>query len=229
MTTASILTPCQRFFQHAFNLLIERAQTCIRHANQRAAEPTATPKQLRAPDRANTTMDWIIALARTLAGDRKYRLTSPSPARTQRAKPAHAAPRPTHKPFSLRDTLRRLGCLPPKPTSTEESRALARLHYMKKVFATQPTGIIAARLARRAGIKKTSDYWPIDLIAITQTPVQWADENPPEPDPRDEPHDEPHGEPGAQSIRSAPFEAPCNAPQPAPQDVPSKPSFYRRE
>jgi hypothetical protein len=63
---------------------------------------------------------------------------------------------------------------------------------MRKVFATQPTCVIAARLARRAGIKKTSDYWPLDLIAITQTPADWADQNPPGPDPRDEVPREPN-------------------------------------
>ena len=45
---------------------------------------------------------------------------------------------------------------------------------MRRVFATQPTGKIAARLARRVGIKRTSENWPADLVAIQETPVEWA-------------------------------------------------------
>jgi hypothetical protein len=195
MTTASTLAPCQRFLQQSFNLLIEAVQTRIRHATQRAAEPTATPAQLRAPARATATLEWILALARCLAGDSYYRIKSRLPSRTPRAKPPRPKPHPAQPKFSLRDALRRLGFLPPKPKHTEESRALARLRHMRKVFATQPTNVIAARLARRAGIKKTSDYWPLDLIAITQTPADWADQNPPGPDPRDDPRDEPAPEP----------------------------------
>jgi hypothetical protein len=191
MTTATTLAPCQRFLQQSFNLLIEAVQTRIRHATQRAAEPTATPAQLRAPARAHTTLEWILALARCLAGDSYYRLKSRFPSRTPRAKPPRPKPQPAQPKFSLRDALRRLGFLPPKPKHTEESRALARLRHMRRVFATQPTCVIAARLARRAGIKKTSDYWPLDLIAITQTPADWADQNPPGPDPRDEPAPQP--------------------------------------
>jgi hypothetical protein len=213
MIAATSPTPCSRLFQHAFNLLIERVQTCIRHATQRAAEPTATPQHLRAPARATATFEWILALARCLAGDSYYRLTSCLPRRTRRATSPSSKPGKTHgKSLSIRDTLRRLGFLPPKPKHTEESRALARLNYMRKVFATQPTGVIAARLAGRAGIRKDSDYWPLDLIVITQTPAQWADDNPPGPDPRDEdPCDEPtqparagHSGPTAQSEPAGP-------------------------
>jgi hypothetical protein len=121
-------------------------------------------------------MDWIIALARTLAGSSKYLI----PWRIPRFKPLHV----TRNSQEVRDALRKFGAI---PTPTEASRYQARLRYMKKVFATQPTGIIAARLAGRLGISKDSDYWPADLIAITQTPVQWAKDNPPGPDPRDEP------------------------------------------
>jgi hypothetical protein len=101
---------------------------------------------------------------------------------------------------------------------------------MRRVFATQPTCVIAARLARRAGIKKTSDYWPLDLIAITQTPADWADQNPPGPDPRDEPaHEPPESAPAP--AEPAPAEPAPPIPDPAStapaSPTPPKPFAFR--
>jgi hypothetical protein len=146
-------------------------------------------------------MDWIIALARTLAGSSKYLI----PWRIPRFKPLHV----TRNSQEVRDALRKFGAI---PTPTEASRYQARLRYMKKVFATQATGVIAARLAGRLGISKDSDYWPADLIAITQTPVQWARENPPGPDPRDTPRDEPVPQPTPAQAEPAPQA--CEPPEP---------------
>jgi hypothetical protein len=97
---------------------------------------------------------------------------------------------------------------------------------MKKVFATQATGIIAARLAGRLGISKDSDYWPADLIAITQTPVQWAKENPPGPDPRDEPAPQPtpaQAEPTPKPPEPPQPRAPASPPDPPPHPDPNPP------
>jgi hypothetical protein len=87
---------------------------------------------------------------------------------------------------------------------------------MRKVFATQPTNVIAARLTRRAGIKKTSDYWPLDLIAITQTPADWADQNPPGPDPRDEVPREPNPREAAPAQAEPSAQAPQDTISPTP-------------
>ena len=158
MTAPTITAPSPaRQFQRAINTMLELARELLARLTPQAAAPEPLPPKAA---RVDSALQWIIALARTLAGDRTYL----RPYRLPRLKPFPA----------LCAKLRACCGLPPVPKPTEASRAAARLNYMRRVFATEPTGKIAARLARRIGIKRTSENWPADLVAIQETPVEWA-------------------------------------------------------
>ena len=158
MTASTITAPSPaRQFQRAINTMLELARELLARLTPQAAAPEPLPPKAA---RAESALQWIIALARTLAGDRTYL----RPYRLPRLKPFPA----------LCAGLRARCGVPPSPKPTEATRAAARLTYMCRVFATEPTGKIAARLARRVGIKRTSENWPADLVAIQETPVEWA-------------------------------------------------------
>ena len=48
---------------------------------------------------------------------------------------------------------------------------------MAHAFRTRPVGRIVARICRDLGLTPASDLWPADLVAITQTPVEWVATN----------------------------------------------------
>jgi hypothetical protein len=164
------------FFQRAINALWHCGVDMLGRIKgvPKGGNADHLPRRWRDPDHAEQrlirTLDWILALARTLAGSSTYLLP-------QKRQPA-AKPRKPAKP--------RTRPAPPSPEHlTEEQRAeleqdretnrdVARVRYMKKIFATQATNRIAKRLARRLGAKEGTDWWPEELLAITETPVAWA-------------------------------------------------------
>ena len=153
----------------------------------------------RAEQRVEHTMDWIECLLRTLRGDRSFRIP-------------YRIPNAPRAPSLRKDLRARIG-LPPLPPPTDHTRFLARRRYMKKIFASVPTNIIVRRLAARLGIGEDTDFWPTELLAITQTPIEWAKQA--------------HAKPRA----SAPSEPDPPAPPPqtdTPAD-PTAPEFHRRE
>lgn len=161
-------------FQRTFNLMFQKVNELIRaltpYPNPQPDVPPRTPKEARQLTRAEHTMDWLCGLARALAGDHLYRL---EPFRTRvgaplkpdfdQAEKAHinAFKRFTHPNANPAER-------------SAHSRWLARLNYQRHVFAEQSTAIIAARLARRAGIKQDSDFWPAQLLEIDEPPIVWG-------------------------------------------------------
>jgi hypothetical protein len=122
----------------------------------RAYLPKLARRNLPAAQRRITNaLAWLIALSRTLAGDRYYL-------------PQHP-PRPAPKPATNPTPAR-----PAKPR-TEQDRAREQLTRMRHAFSTLPTGLIVQRIARHLGIAHTdTDDFPHALIGITATPQQFA-------------------------------------------------------
>ena len=135
-------------------------------------------KTQRALDRANYTYDWIIALARTLAGSKKFVLPWRFPRMAPITDPAALA--------ALR-ALKGLSLGPLKQVPNDYTRELAAMPPCAGSSTPSPPTSSPPRLARRCGIDKQSDYWPKDLMEITQTPIAWAKANPPNPEKTSEP------------------------------------------
>jgi hypothetical protein len=105
--------------------------------------------------RVSHALNWLIALHRTLAGDRLYLPATPiaQPPTQPRATPA---PKPRA----------------PRRAPTERDRECAQLARIRRAFATLPTGLIAERIAARLGLRRGDGLWPHELTGITQTPAQ---------------------------------------------------------
>ena len=151
-------------FKRAISHLLSRAKDVwdryIPRADSPLPAPEPTPQYLRAAARAEATYGWVIALARTMAGDRYY------------VRPWRL-PRMKSLPGMVR--MMRIICgVRPTPPSTEDSRLRRRINYIRKVMSTQPVGKIARRIAGRLHIKPSSGFWPHELVDITDTPQQWA-------------------------------------------------------
>ena len=93
---------------------------------------------------------------------------------------------------------------------------------MVRAFRTRPVGKIIARICRDLGISQAHDLWPAELVALTQTPVDWAAANPLPPTPCDEPDPPPAGSPHPQTTtghQPQPASPPATLP-PHPHDRP---------
>jgi hypothetical protein len=205
-TTARAPNPTAPFTL-AFNLLIERGRDLLDRlqAANRSADTTYLPKRFAAQpqageQRVRRALDWILALACTLAGNRFYLLPARAPRRPgQPRAPDQVRPKPAPRP------------------STPAQREVAQLRYMRIVLASQPVGRIAKRLARRLAIRNDSDSWPLALLDITETPAAWAARA----------HAEPQSEPQRADHPPA-FDPEPPAPHPA--AAPSNPvAYHRRE
>lgn len=141
--------------------LLGRVTAAITYADISHLPRRLARNPLAAEQRLLRTLDWIGALARTLAGD-TFWLIAP----TTRAPRVPAPPQPT-APTRVASPRR-------APPRTEAQKAAAHLRYVRTVFATQPVATIAARLARRLGIRVSDRAWPTALIAITKTPAACA-------------------------------------------------------
>jgi hypothetical protein len=124
----------------------------------RACLPRTAQRNLpAAKTRVQNALNWLIALHRTLAGDSFYL-----------PPPRDAAPQPKpNKPRPTAATRAR-----PLPR-TEQDRARAQLRRIRHTFATQPTGLIAERIAKRLGLRRDDGLWPHELASITQTPAEF--------------------------------------------------------
>jgi hypothetical protein len=155
-----------------FQKVNELIRALTPYPNPQPDVPPRTPKEARQLTRANHTEEWICGLARALVGDLLYHLPRHLPGRPAPAArvpqdvidAAKASPTPD-QPSQPK---------PPAKPRTDHTRWLARLNRQRHVFATVPTAIIAARLARRCDIVADSDFWPVQLMDIHEPPIVWG-------------------------------------------------------
>jgi hypothetical protein len=194
-------------FRRAINVMLNFAQDLLGRIKGAAKLKNRDhlPKPWRHPQRAEQrlmrTLDWIFALSRTLAGDRRYLLPAPRSQPATPPKPGKPRAKPAHPQTERTEA------------EQEQHRELRRIRYMSTIFATQSTSRIARRIARRLGAKPGTDWWPEELLAITETPVAWAARN----------HRQATQPPAA---NPAPEPLP---PQPAARADPTRVAFHRRE
>jgi hypothetical protein len=125
---------------------------------------------------------WLTALMCALAGDQDY-FPTPKPPRQGPPPPSHAS--------SAR-----------KRTHTAGDNDAAQLRRIRHAFATVPLGVIAARIARRLGLRPGDDLWPDALTKITQTPAQLFAPKPAAPPPA--PQAKPPGRKPLRAFRAPP-------------------------
>jgi hypothetical protein len=146
----------RRLLRYATELFMElrsapadRPRACLPRTAQRNLPAAKT--------RVQNALNWLIALHRTLAGDSFYLTLARDPA----PNPKPAKPRPAATTRA-------------KPLSrTQQDRDRAQLRRMRYVFTTQPTGLIAERIAKRLGLRRNDGLWPHELAGITQTPAEF--------------------------------------------------------
>ena len=163
---AAIVPNSADLFRRAIGGLLAHARDLLDRVHA-ARACDVTPNLPRTLARTPTTAEyritralgWLVALARTLAGDSTY--LPPPPADPRPASPARRIRPPRPRPIL-------------SEPGVEARRAAARHRYMRHVFATRPVALIARRLARSLGATPGSDLWPTELLAILQTPAEWA-------------------------------------------------------
>jgi hypothetical protein len=124
----------------------------------RAYLPTIARRNLPAGRRRVThALTWLIALSRTLAGDRFYLpQTEPRPA-----------------PTAPKSATRKTTATTERRHRTEAERDRATLSRIRRCFATQPIGLIAERLARRLRIDRSDEIFPHAIAGLTETPAEF--------------------------------------------------------
>jgi hypothetical protein len=175
-TLARLQTLLVRLTDHALLVAKTAARRCAELIDAPVPAPPRQDPQVRylkAAASAARAIHWAIELSGVLAGT--IRITAPIP-RPAKPKPTGIKAQPDAQAQPRAQPRAQPGAAPePSEPSGPAPAPKPNLRWMRHVFATRSIGYIATHICRDLGLYYEDEaLWPDELIAITQTPADYA-------------------------------------------------------